>query len=91
MKSIGICNIARNYLAENLLPPQFWYFAVLQYVVQASNYIPIKTDKKVTLSTPFFLAHNVKPDYRKLIPLFSSAYVKICKDGESNTFETQIV
>ena len=85
-----ICNIARNYLAENLLPSQFWYFAV-RYAVQASNYIPIKTDKKGTLSTPFFLAHNVKPDYRKLLPLFSSAYVKICKAGESNTFETQTV
>ena len=67
-----ICNIARNYLAENLLPSQYWYFAV-RYAVQASNYIPIKTDKKGTLSTPFFLAHNIKPDYRKLLPLFSSA------------------
>ena len=31
-----ICNIARNYLVEHLLPPEFWFFAI-HYAVQISN------------------------------------------------------
>ena len=84
-----ICNIARNYLVEHLLPPEFWYFAI-KYAVQVSNYIPIKTTN-TTLTTPYSLAYKDSPDYRKLIPLFSAAYVKIYKSGEGNTFETQTV
>ena len=82
-----ICNIARNYLVEHLLPSEFWFFAIL-YAVQVSNYIPIKTNKN-KLTTPFYEAYKKHPDYRKLIPLFSAAYVKIYKSGEGNTLETQ--
>ena len=82
-----ICDIARNYLTEHLLPPEFWYFAI-KYAVQVSNYIPIKTDTK-KLTTPFFETYKKHPDLRKLIPLFSAAYVKIYDSGEGNTFETQ--
>ena len=84
-----LCNIARTYLADNLLPPEFWYFAIC-YAVQINNYMPIKTvDGKDT--TPFFQAYGVKPDYRKLIPLFSVAYVKIYESGEGNTLDPQTV
>ena len=82
-----ICNIARNYLVEHLLPPEFWFFAI-KYAVQVSNYIPIKTNKNA-LTTPFYEAYKQHPDLRKLLPLFSAAYVKIYQSGEGNTFETQ--
>ena len=84
-----ICNIARNYLVEHLLPPEFWFFAI-SYAVQVSNYIPIKTDRK-TLTTPHYEAYKQHPDYRKLIPLFSTAYVKVYDSKEGNTFDTQTI
>jgi len=34
------CNSARNYMAEHLLPSEFWFFA-LRYSVQLGNYTPI--------------------------------------------------
>ena len=76
-------------MLEHLLPPEFWYFAI-KYAVQVSNYIPIKTSD-TALTTPYQLAYKKSPDYRKLIPLFSAAYVKIYKSGEGNTLETQTV
>ena len=84
-----LCNIARNYLAEHLLPPQFWYFAI-RYAVQINNYMPIKTeDGKDT--TPFYQAYGVKPDYRNLCPLFSVAYVKVYGSGEGNTLNPRTI
>ena len=80
-----ICNIARNYLVEHLLPPEFWFLAI-SYAVQVSSYIPIKTKSK-KITTPYFEAYKKHPDYRKLIPLFSLAYVKIYKFGKGNTFK----
>ena len=84
-----ICNTARGYLVEHLLSPEYWFFSLL-YAVQSSNYMGIKTDKG-TLTTPFFLAFKIKPDYRKLLPLFSAAYVKIYQSAQGNTFTTQTV
>ena len=84
-----ICNIARNYLVEHLLPSEFWFFAI-SYAVQVSNYIPIRTKDK-QLTTPHYLAYRQHPDYRKLIPLFSSAYVKVYESAEGNTFQSQTV
>ena len=82
-----ICNIARNYLVEHLLPSEFWFFAI-KYAVQVSNYIPIKTDSN-KLTTPFYEAYKEHPDLRKLLPLFSAAYVKTYASAEGNTLETQ--
>ena len=59
-----ICNIARNYLVEHLLPAEFWFFAI-RYAVQVSNYIPIKTDSN-KLTTPFYEAYKQHPDLQKL-------------------------
>ena len=36
-------NMARNWLASNLLPTSFWFFAI-QYAVQVYNYMPVKLD-----------------------------------------------
>jgi hypothetical protein len=69
-----ICDIARNYLAEHLLPNKFWYHA-LAYAVQVTNYLPIRSDRK-SVTTPHFEVYKSQPDYRKLVPLFSTAYVK---------------
>ena len=76
-------------MADKLLPSEFWYFAI-SYAVQLSNYLPVKTDT-ASLTTPFFEAHGNKPDYRKLLPLFSIAYVKLYDSAEGNTLETQSV
>lgn len=70
-----ICNMARNFLTENLLPRQFWFHA-LKYAVQVSNYLPVKLTNG-NISTPHELAHGIPPDYRKLIPLFAVAYTKV--------------
>jgi len=72
-----VCNMARNFLAENLLPRQFWYHA-LKYAVQVSNYLSVKLTNG-QISTPHELAHGTPPDYRKLIPLFAVGYTKVDK------------
>lgn len=84
-----VCNIARGYLAEHLLPPKFWFFA-LRYAVQVANYLPIKTSDGL-LTTSFFLAFNKLPDYRKLKPLFSPYYVKVYESAEENNLKTQTI
>lgn len=76
-------------LVECLLPSEYWFFAI-KYAVQVSNYIPIKTNK-TALTTPFYEAYKQHPDLRKLLPIFSAAYVKIYQSGEGNTFETQML
>ena len=43
-------------------------------------YLTQKTDKSFT--TPFELAYNEKPDYRNLIPMFSTAYIKKVRDRD---------
>jgi hypothetical protein len=70
-----VCNMARNFLTENLLPRQFWFHA-LKYAVHVSNYLPVKMTNG-HISTPHELAHGTSPDYRKLIPIFSVAYTKV--------------
>jgi len=79
-----ICNIARNNMADKLLPSEFWY------AVQLSNYLPVKTDTD-SLTTPFFEAYGKKTDYQKLLPLFSIAYVKLYDSAKGNTLSTQTV
>ena len=76
-------------MAEKLLPSEFWFFAI-QYAVQLSNYLPVKTDIG-SLTTPFFEAYGQKPDYRKLLPLFSIAYVKLYESANGNTLSSQTV
>jgi len=84
-----ICNIARNYMADKLLPSEFWFFAI-NFAVQISNYLPVKTDT-ASLTTPFFEAYGKKPDYRKLLPLFSIAYVKQYESAKGNTLSSQTI
>jgi len=85
-----ICDMARNYMAKNLLPPEFWFFPI-NYSTQASNYFPIKTDIPGVLTTFFFEAYGIKPDYRKLSPPFLTSHVKIYESVEGNTLTTQTI
>ena len=39
----NVMNMARNWLASNLLPTLFWFFAI-KYTVQVHNYIPIHSN-----------------------------------------------
>ena len=56
-----------------MLPPEFWYFAI-KYTVEVSNYIPIQTANKKSITTPLYKAYNTHSDLRnKLFPLFSPA------------------
>ena len=53
-------NIAQNWLAENFLPSEFWFFAIAQ-ATQVRNYMVIKTTTN-EYTTPYFQAYNRKPD-----------------------------
>ena len=74
----NLLNLSRNWLASNLLPSSFWYFA-LQYAVQVPKYLPYL--HKTTWTSPFELLHNNKLDFQNLRPLFSVAYVKRFRGG----------
>ena len=71
-------NLCRNWLTTNLLPSDCWYFAI-RYAVQVLNYIPFL--KNNIWTTAFECLYNKKPDYRKLLPIFSIGYVKRFKCG----------
>ena len=62
----------------------------LPSITQSNSVItyPSKTDTG-KLTTPFFEAYGVKPDYRKLLPLFSTVYVKKCESLQGNTLDSQ--
>jgi hypothetical protein len=56
--------MARNWLASAELPSKFWYYAVKR-AAEVCNYFPIKLDNG-KWTTPFTLAHKIKPDLRVL-------------------------
>ena len=74
----SILYMARAWLTSNLLPSQYWWWA-MKRATEISNYLPIKIDNKYT--TPYELVYNNKPDLRFLIPQFSIAYISRYRDG----------
>jgi len=66
--------MARNWLASAELPDNFWFYAVKQ-AAEVCNYFPLKLDNG-QWTTPFEMAHQVKPDLRVLFKLFSLAAVR---------------
>jgi hypothetical protein len=82
-----ICNMARHFLTENLLPCQFW-FRTLKYSVQVSNFLQIKLTNG-QISTPFELAHGTTPDYQRLILIFTIGYTKV--DSSTATQNDKLV
>jgi hypothetical protein len=63
--------MARNWLASAELPAKFWFFAVKR-AAEIWNYFPLQLEDG-TWSTPFTLAHGIKPDLRVLFKAFGLA------------------
>jgi len=76
-----LVSMARNWLASAELPPTFWFYAVRR-AVEVCNYFPFKLEDG-SFSTPFELAHRLKPDLRLLFKPFCLAEVccKCCGDN----------
>jgi hypothetical protein len=66
--------MARNWLVFAELPLPFWYYAVC-CTAEVCNYFPDKLEDG-TYSTPFELAHHIKPDLRLLFKPFTVAAVR---------------
>ncbi len=66
-------SMARNWLASAELPAKFWFYAVKR-AAEVCNYFPVKFDDG-PWSTPFELAHHVKPDLRVFFKMFGLAAV----------------
>jgi hypothetical protein len=56
--------MARNWLASAELPASFWFYAVRR-ASEVCNYVPSKLEDG-SWTTPFKLAHKIKPDLRVL-------------------------
>ena len=76
-------------MVDKLLPSELWFFAI-NYAVQLSNYLSVKTDTS-TLTAPHFEAYSQKQDNRKVLPLFSIACVRLYDSVKGNTFSSQTV
>jgi hypothetical protein len=76
-----LVNMAHNWLTSAQLPCTYWYFAVKR-ACKISNIMPIQVNK--TLTTPFELVYNRKVDYRCLIPIFCTSYIKQHRETGSN-------
>jgi len=75
-------SMARNRLASVELPSTFWFYVVRRAAL-VCNYFPFKLENGL-YSTPFELAHRVKPDLRVLFPLFGLAAIRRERIGDSN-------
>jgi hypothetical protein len=65
--------MAQNWLASAELPPSFWFYTARR-AAEVCNYFPYQLENG-QYSTPFKLAHYVKPDLRLLFQRFSLAAV----------------
>ncbi len=86
-----IIAMARNWLASAELPGNFWFYAVRR-ATEVCNYFPCHLPDG-TLSTPFQLAHGIKPDLRNLFKMFSLAAVKRERQGDNvlGKFDSQSI
>ena len=75
----SVIRMDRSWLNSSLLPSSFWFYAIKR-AVEVSNYLPVTLRGQIT--TPFELAHHVKPNIRTLLPMFSIAYID--KPSDSN-------
>ena len=74
----SILYMARAWLTSNLLPSQYWWWA-MKRATEISNYLPLKMDNQ--LITPHELVYGTKPDLRFRLPQFSIAYISRYRDG----------
>ena len=73
--------MARSWLASAELPAKFWFYAVKR-AAEICNHFPLKSEDG-TWTTPFTLAHGVKPDLRVLFMMFELAAVRQERIGDS--------
>jgi hypothetical protein len=69
-----LISMACNWLASAELPLSFWFYAIRR-AAEVCNYLPFRLESGL-YSTPFELAHSVKPDLRLLFKPFSLAAVR---------------
>ena len=83
--------MARNWLASAELPGNFWFYAVRR-ATEVCNYFPCHLPDG-TWSTPFQLAHGIKPDLRNLFKMFGLAAVKRERQGDNvlGKFDSQSI
>jgi len=83
--------MSRSWLASAELPSSFWFYAVKR-AAEICNYFPIKFEQ-TSWTTPFELAHQVKPDLRVLFKLFGVAAVRRERHGDNTLgkFECQSI
>ena len=77
----SIVRMARAWVNQHLLPTDFWYHAIRR-AVEVCNFFPVTANG--VLTTPYELIYNTKPDLRNLIPLFSIAYIRRTRDGDTD-------
>ena len=73
-----LVHMARRYMTDKQMPRNFWYWAI-RHSNRISNLFPLKCNDVIT--TSFKLVYGVKPDYRQLFRLFSTAYLSHTKDN----------
>jgi len=83
--------MSRSWLASAELPSSFWFYAIKR-AAEICNYFPIKFEQ-TSWTTPFELAHQVKPDLRVLFKLFGVAAVRRERHGDNTLgkFECQSI
>ena len=74
-----LTNMVRSFLTDSKMPRNFWFWA-LQHANFIQNIFPVSY--KGIKKNPLELSMGNKPDFRTLIPLFSTAYFKHDQNGE---------
>jgi hypothetical protein len=77
-----LISMARNWLVSAELPPSFWFYAVRR-AAEVCNYLPFQIEGGI-YTTPFELAHSVKPDLRLLFNPFNLAAVRRERVGDES-------
>jgi len=76
-----LISMTRNWLASAELPSSFWFYAVRR-AAEVCNYFPMSLEDGI-MSTPFEIAHHVKPDLRLMFKPFALAAVRRERNGDA--------
>jgi hypothetical protein len=81
--------MTHNWLASAELPSSFWFYAV-RHAAEVCNYFPVSLEDG-TMSTPFGMAHHIKPGLRLMFKPFAFAAVRRERKGNATLqkFESQ--
>ncbi len=81
-----LVHMARRYMTDKQMPRNYWFWAI-RHANRVSNLFPLKCNDVIT--TSFELVYGVKPDYRQLFRLFSTAYLSHSKDNTHQRTTTE--